>query len=67
MFDHAGAVGLEALSRGCKSCHFVEMDPGVARDSLAKNIQACGVKDKSTVLTLVLRLSDIFFDCVSCF
>ena len=49
----AGAVGLEALSRGCEQCTFIEMDPAVARDSLTRNITTCGLTEKAAVLTLV--------------
>ncbi|DBB03803.1 hypothetical protein WJX82_011159 [Trebouxia sp. C0006] len=49
LFAGTGAVGLEALSRGCQECHFIEMDPAVARDSLARNIAECGVVSQATV------------------
>ena len=49
----AGAVGLEAMSRGCQECHFVEMDPTVARDSLARNIAECGLAAQATVHSMV--------------
>ena len=49
----AGAVGLEALSRGCQECHFIEMAPAVARDSLARNIAECGLTEQATVHSMV--------------
>ncbi|KAL3145816.1 hypothetical protein ABBQ38_015190 [Trebouxia sp. C0009 RCD-2024] len=49
LFAGTGAVGLEALSRGCQECHFIEMDPAVARDSLARNIAECGLTEQATV------------------
>lgn len=49
LFAGTGAVGLEALSRGCRECHFIEMDPAVARDSLARNIAECGVVSQAIV------------------
>lgn len=49
----AGAVGLEAMSRGCQECHFIEMDPAVARDSLARNIAECGLTHQATVHSMV--------------
>lgn len=52
----AGAVGLEALSRGCQECHFIEMDPAVARDSLARNIAECGATSQATVHSMVCCL-----------
>ena len=48
-----GAVGLEALSRGCNESHFVEMDPAVTRDCLGKNIAACGLTSLSFVHSMV--------------
>lgn len=53
----AGAVGLEALSRGCQECHFIEMDQTVARDSLARNIAECGLTSQATVHAMVCRFS----------
>ncbi|KAL0037059.1 hypothetical protein WJX77_011070 [Trebouxia sp. C0004] len=52
LFAGTGAVGLEALSRGCQECHFIEMDPAVARDSLARNINECGVVSQAIVHTM---------------
>lgn len=52
LFAGTGAVGLEALSRGCEQCTFIEMDPAVARDSLTRNITTCGLTEKAAVLTL---------------
>jgi 16S rRNA (guanine966-N2)-methyltransferase len=40
LFAGTGALGLEALSRGAKSCLFVETD-GDARAALMANIEAC--------------------------
>ena len=42
LFAGTGSVGLEAMSRGCGECHFVEMDPWVTRNILGKNITTCG-------------------------
>ena len=30
-FAGTGSVGLEALSRGCRECHFIELDSWVCR------------------------------------
>ncbi len=38
LFAGTGSVGLEALSRGCSECHFVEMDGWVVRECLRPNI-----------------------------
>ncbi len=35
MFAGTGSVGLEALSRGIKECHFIEMDPWIGRQVCA--------------------------------
>lgn len=41
LFAGTGPVGLEALSRGCREVHFIEMDPWVTRNVLGKNIATC--------------------------
>lgn len=52
LFAGTGSVGLEALSRGCAQCHFVEMDPWVTRKILGKNITACDFKRQSVIHTM---------------
>jgi 16S rRNA (guanine966-N2)-methyltransferase len=42
LFAAAGAVGIEALSRGAALVHFVENDPS-AIDCLRRNLEACRV------------------------
>ncbi len=42
LFSAAGAVGIEALSRGAALVHFVEND-GPALDCLRRNLEACRV------------------------
>jgi 16S rRNA (guanine966-N2)-methyltransferase len=37
-----GAMGLEAISRGARECHFVERDPATAA-ALRANVDRCGV------------------------
>lgn len=49
----AGAVGLEALSRGCEQCHFIEMDPSVANTCLDRNISSCNLSSQAVVHTSV--------------
>ncbi|KAG1673014.1 hypothetical protein FOA52_005944 [Chlamydomonas sp. UWO 241] len=51
LFAGTGSVGLEALSRGVRECHFVEMDPWVTRNVLGKNITTCGFNRQSIVHT----------------
>lgn len=51
LFAGTGSVGLEALSRGAASTHFVEMDPWVVRNVLGKNIMTCGFRAASTCHT----------------
>jgi 16S rRNA (guanine966-N2)-methyltransferase len=48
LFAGTGALGLEALSRGAKSCLFVETD-GDARAALMANIEACHAQGISKV------------------
>eukprot|EP00250_Pteridium_aquilinum_P008222 c17776_g1_i1 orf=98-1039(+) len=38
LYSGTGSVGIEALSRGCTSAHFVEMDPWIATNVLKANI-----------------------------
>lgn len=49
MFAGTGSVGLEALSRGARECHFIEADPWVTRKILGRNIDTCGFKRASVV------------------
>jgi 16S rRNA (guanine966-N2)-methyltransferase len=48
LFAGAGALGLEALSRGAAACIFVEMDAG-ARASIQANIESLGVFGRARV------------------
>jgi 16S rRNA (guanine(966)-N(2))-methyltransferase RsmD len=43
LFAGTGAIGLEAMSRGCVESHFVEMDPWVTNNVLEKNIKSLGL------------------------
>ncbi|GAX74685.1 hypothetical protein CEUSTIGMA_g2133.t1 [Chlamydomonas eustigma] len=52
LFAGTGSVGLEALSRGCREAHFVEMDPWTTRNVLGKNITACSFQRQSIVHTI---------------
>lgn len=49
LFAGTGAVGLEALSRGCADAHFVELDPWVINNCLHKNIDHTRFTDAATV------------------
>lgn len=44
-----GAIGLEALSRGCGQAHFVEMDPWVVKKCLGPNITAVKMNSECVV------------------
>ena len=48
LFAGAGAVGIEALSRGASFVHFVENEP-VAIECLRYNIDHCGVSERCSV------------------
>lgn len=48
-----GSVGLEALSRGCKDCHFIEMDPWVVSNCLEPNTELCKCKTHTRILVMV--------------
>src|SRR5665648_14721 len=54
LFAGSGALGLEALSRGARSCTFVESDARVAR-VLARNVEHLGFAERSEVLRLDYR------------
>jgi len=49
MFAGTGSIGIEALSRGAKSCIFVECNKS-AIQIIKKNLEATGFRDKSQVL-----------------
>jgi len=51
LFAGTGSVGLEALSRGARECHFVEMDAWVTRKVLGPNIGSAGYRERSVVHT----------------
>eukprot|EP00879_Flechtneria_rotunda_P011571 GHRR01012086.1.p1 GENE.GHRR01012086.1~~GHRR01012086.1.p1 ORF type:complete len:507 (+),score=153.42 GHRR01012086.1:580-2100(+) len=51
LFAGTGSVGIEAMSRGIKEAHFVEMDPIVVQKILCRNITSCGFKNKATCHT----------------
>lgn len=57
LFAGSGQLGLEALSRGAKSCVFVDSSP-VSVKIVKKNIEACGVESLSKVVQ-----SDYFSFC----
>ena len=51
LFAGTGAIGIEAISRGCEQAHFVEMDPWVTGRVLQQNIKTLGVQNKTYVHT----------------
>lgn len=51
LFAGTGAVGLEALSRGCGEAHFVELSPWVVSNCLLPNLEATGLGDGAVVHT----------------
>ncbi|KAG2439881.1 hypothetical protein HYH02_010511 [Chlamydomonas schloesseri] len=51
-FAGTGSVGLEALSRGCRECHFIELDSWVCRKVLSRNIATCGFERQAVVHTM---------------
>lgn len=48
LFAGSGAMGLEALSRGCASCTFVEQDPAAIR-AIRQNIANLGAAERCDV------------------
>ena len=66
LFAGTGALGLEALSRGAKSCDFVENNPS-AMHSLKANVAALHAREKSRIfdrdaIPFVERIEDIHYD-----
>lgn len=53
LFAGTGAIGIEALSRGCGQCHFVELSPWVVSKCLLPNLESCEVDDAAVVHTTV--------------
>jgi 16S rRNA (guanine(966)-N(2))-methyltransferase RsmD len=51
LFAGTGAIGIEAISRGCVESHFVEMDPWVVNNVTRKNLHSLGVNKQTTVHT----------------
>jgi len=51
LFAGTGSIGIEALSRGAREAHFVEMDAWVARRVLSRNIAACGFERRAVTHT----------------
>ncbi|KAK9865809.1 hypothetical protein WJX84_002272 [Apatococcus fuscideae] len=49
LFAGTGAVGLEALSRGCGHASFVELDPWVVDKVLEPNLSSCGLLQQSSI------------------
>lgn len=69
LYSAAGALGLEALSRGARQVVFVEQNPGVCR-LLEGNIQMLGVEEQTIVVKqdvrIYLRQSKFFATHVFC-
>jgi 16S rRNA (guanine966-N2)-methyltransferase len=49
LFAGTGALGLEALSRGCGRAMFVDTSPDAIR-LIKKNLEVCGFSDRATVI-----------------
>ncbi|WP_118856723.1 16S rRNA (guanine(966)-N(2))-methyltransferase RsmD [Sphingomonas mesophila] len=49
LYAGSGALGIEALSRGAASCHFVESDRAAA-STLRANLAALGAGDRATTV-----------------
>lgn len=56
LFAGCGSLGIEALSRGARSCVFVEKN-GQLADLIGENLEKCGLADRAEVMQAdVLRL-----------
>jgi len=51
LFAGTGAIGIEAISRGCVEAHFIELSPWVVSNCLLPNIEHCEVDSASVVHT----------------
>ncbi|GBG81183.1 hypothetical protein CBR_g31858 [Chara braunii] len=49
LYSGTGSVGIEALSRGCQSSHFVELDPWVINNVLSRNLDVTNFTDKAVI------------------
>lgn len=49
LFAGTGAIGIEALSRGCREGHFVELEPWVCKTVLGPNLRSCEVDRQAVV------------------
>ena len=49
LFAGTGSVGIEAVSRGCGVCHFVELDQWTANEVLLKNVENLGLQDECSI------------------
>ena len=68
LFAGSGAVGIEALSRGARSCDFVENNPA-ALHALRTNVAALRVRDRARIfkrdaIQFIQRLDEIAYDIV---
>lgn len=55
LYAGTGSVGIEALSRGVGSAHFVELDSWTVREVLRKNIDVVNGHDRATVHVMRVR------------
>ena len=53
LFAGTGAVGLEALSRGCSQASFVELDSWVVDKVLEPNLESCGMLQNASIHCMV--------------
>jgi 16S rRNA (guanine966-N2)-methyltransferase len=66
LFAGSGAVGIEALSRGARSCDFVENNPA-ALHALRANVAALRVRDRARIfkrdaIQFIRRIDRIAYD-----
>lgn len=52
LFAGTGAIGIEALSRGCDEAHFIELSPWVVSNCLLPNLQTCQLDNAAVVHTM---------------
>eukprot|EP00210_Caulerpa_lentillifera_P004807 g4589.t1 len=62
LYAGTGAVGLEAISRGCEEAHFIEMDQWVVSTVLRKNIEELDCVDRASIRTMVCVKVEDYLD-----
>ena len=66
LYAGTGSVGIEAVSRGAGSVHFVELDSWTVREVLKKNIDVVNGQDRATVHVMKVRHESLYLYIYVC-